>query len=353
MSDLVTSLEILSNAPGISGDEGEVRKAIRPLIRDSVDDLRVDALGNLIAHKAGTGDSDLRVLITAHMDEVGLMVVGHNGDGTLKVDTVGGIPDRLLPGLSVYVGPDRICGVLGLEAIHRASTTSKAPKVSKLAVDIGASSQSQAEELAPLGTSIVFATRFQTLGRSCKGKAFDDRAGCAILISLLNGDPFPFDLYGVFTVQEEVGLRGARVASYTVAPDVGVALEGTLADDLPKEDDDVSPTTELGKGPAITVMDRSYTTPPRLLQHFIRTAQAQGLPFQLKQPGIGGTDAGGIHQARAGVPAITVAVPCRYIHSPVSLLRQDDLSNTAALVDAAIRRLSPETLGISVPHDTD
>lgn len=344
MNDLVTYLETLSNAPGISGDEGEVRKAIRPLVADVVDEIRLDAMGNLIAHKAGTDPSRGRLLVTAHMDEVGLMVVGHNSDGTLKVDTVGGIPTRLLPGLSVCVGPDRMNGVLGLEAIHRASTTAKAPDVSKLAVDIGASSQNEAETAAPVGTSIVFATRFKTLGQSCLGKAFDDRAGCAVLIDLLRGDPFPFDLYGVFTVQEEVGLRGASVAAYAVAPDVGITLEGTLADDLPKEEDDVSPTTALGKGPAITVMDRSFATPPRVLRHFIATAEAAGLPFQIKQPGIGSTDAGSVHRARGGVPAITVAVPCRYIHSPVSLLRQSDLANTAALVDAAIRRLSPETL---------
>jgi endoglucanase len=165
-----------------------------------------------------------------------------------------------------------------------------------------------------------------------------------VLVELLRGARFPFDVYGVFTVQEEVGLRGAQVASYAVAPDVGVALEGTLADDLPKEDADVSPTTELGKGPAITAMDRSYITPPRLLAHFIKVAQAEGQAYQLKQPGVGGTDAGGIHRAGAGVPAITVAVPCRYIHSPVSLLRTADLAGLTNLADAAIRRITPDVL---------
>jgi tetrahedral aminopeptidase len=349
MNDLITNLEALSNAAGISGNEGDVRQVIRPLIENSVDDIQVDALGNLIAYKAGTGTSELRVLITAHMDEVGLMVVGHNSDGTLKVDTVGGIPARLLPGLTVYVGAERISGVIGLEAIHRANRTSKAPDVSKLAVDIGANGQSEAQEIAPLGAPVVFATQFKALEQSCLGKAFDDRAGCAILINILRGEPLPCDIYGAFTVQEEVGLRGARVAAYAVAPDVGITLEGTLADDLPKppDDADVSPTTELGKGPAITVMDRSYTTPPRLLQHVIQTAEDEAIPFQIKQPGIGGTDAGGVHQARAGVPAITVAVPCRYIHSPVSMLRVDDLRYTAALVGAAIRRLTQDTLSIT------
>ncbi|MCD6284300.1 MAG: M42 family peptidase [Anaerolineae bacterium] len=344
MSDLITHLEALSNAPGISGDEIEVRRIIRPLIKDRVDDLRVDPMGNLIAYKAGTGASPLRVLITAHMDEVGLMVMGHHGDGCLKIDAVGSISAKLLPGLSVRVGKKSLPGVIGLQAIHRASDSDKAPGISQLAVDIGAKSKDEAERLAPLGTSIVFATRFQTIGDSCLGKAFDDRAGCAILIDLLLGGRFPFDVYGVFTVQEEVGLRGARVAAYTVEPDFGITVEGTLADDLPKEEADVSPTTELDKGAAITVMDRSYITPPRLLRHFVHVAEEESLPFQFKQPGIGGTDSGGVHRAKAGVPAITVAIPCRYIHSPVSLLRQSDLTATAQLVNAGVRQLATQDL---------
>jgi len=189
MSDLITHLEALSNAPGISGDEIEVRRIIRPLIKDRVDDLRVDPMGNLIAYKAGTGASPLRVLITAHMDEVGLMVMGHHGDGCLKIDAVGSISAKLLPGLSVRVGKKSLPGVIGLQAIHRASDSDKAPGISQLAVDIGAKSKDEAERLAPLGTSIVFATRFQTIGDSCLGKAFDDRAGCAILMTFTASSP--------------------------------------------------------------------------------------------------------------------------------------------------------------------
>ena len=347
MSDLITNLAALSNAPGIAGDEIAVRKVIRSLLEGAVDDLRVDAMGNLIAYKVGTGPSPLKVLITAHMDEVGLMVVDHNSDGTLKVATVGGISDRVLPGLTLKVGSEGISGVVGLEAIHRASSLTKVADVSKLAVDIGAAGKDEALSAAPVGTSIVFATQFKTLGPSCLGKAFDDRAGCALLINLLKGRSYPFDLYGAFTVQEEVGLRGAGVAAYAVDPVVGITLEGTLADDLPKQDDDVSPTTELGKGPAITVMDRSFVASPRLLHHFVETAEEEHIPFQFKQPGIGGTDSGSVHRARAGVPTITVAVPCRYIHSPASLLRQDDLQHTEVLVETAVRRLTPAILRYS------
>ncbi len=141
---------------------------------------------------------------------------------------------------------------------------------------------------------------------------------------------------------------GARVAAYTVAPDIAIVLEGTLADDLPKEDSDVSSTTTLGSGPAITAMDRSYITPPWLLRHFIQVAEDEGIPYQIKQPGIGGTDAGSIHQTRAGVPTITVAVPCRYIHSPISLIRESDLAALVRLVDVAVRRITAD--GLPLQH---
>lgn len=344
---LMTLLQTLSDLTGVSGNETVVRSAIKPLVQDHVDELRVDALGNLITLKRGTGENPMRVLVTAHMDEVGLMVVGHTGDGGLRAEPIGGLDARLLPGLHVWVGKDRLPGVIGLQAIHRTHGNSKVTPLDKLVIDIGASSKDEAQSVAPLGTPVTFATHFREVGVAVTGKAFDGRAGCAVLIALLQGERLPCDVYGVFTVQEEVGLRGAQVAAYAVEPDVGFALEGTIADDLPKEEKDVNPTTVLGKGPAITVMDRSYTTPPRLLSHVLKAAAAEGIPYQLKQPGISGTEAGGITRARGGVPAITLAVPCRYIHGPRALLRPSDVENTLRLVHAAIARLTPETLAFT------
>ncbi|HOU15956.1 MAG TPA: M42 family peptidase [Anaerolineae bacterium] len=344
---LITTLQTLADLTGISGDETKIRSAIKPLVEHHVDTLRIDALGNLITYKRGTAEKPLRVLVTAHMDEVGFMVVGHTGEGGLRVEAVGSIPERLLPGSHVWVGKEHTPGVVGVQAIHRAHGNHQAASVEDLIIDIGAKNKEEAQEAAPLGTSITFATRFREMGAALTGKAFDDRAGCAILVALLQGERLPCDLYGVFTVQEEVGLRGARVAAYAVESDVGFALEGTLIDDLPKREKDVSPTTELGKGPAITVMDRSYTTPPRLLSHVLKSAEAEGIPYQIKQPGVSSTEAGSIHPARGGVPAITIAVPCRYIHSPRALLHPDDLENTLRLVRAAIARLTPETLAIA------
>jgi putative aminopeptidase FrvX len=338
-------LRELSEAVGVSGDEGDVRAILLDAVRGHVDEVKVDALGNVLAFQRGTGRQRLRVMLAAHMDEVGLMVAGHDNDGFLRVRAVGGIDPRLLPGALLQVGSERIPGVIGVKPIHllKEEEGQRAPKVDDLVVDIGAQGKDEAKRLAPLGTYAAFATRFRELGPTVTGKAFDDRVGCAVLVELLRGARFRFDVHAAFTVQEEVGLRGARVAAYAIEPDCAFALEGTIADDIPK-DKDVSPTTELGQGPAITVMDRSYIADRRLVRLLTTTAEALGIPYQIKQPGIGGTDAGAIQPAREGVPSVTVAVPCRYIHGPVALMSLDDFDNTARLMRESLSRLTRRTL---------
>ncbi|MGD2165848.1 MAG: M42 family metallopeptidase, partial [Anaerolineae bacterium] len=338
-------LRELSDAYGVSGNEDAVRLVVIEAIRDHVDEIRIDALGNVLTLKRGTGHDGMRVMLAAHMDEIGLMVVGHDDRGLLKVRAVGGIDARLLPGSVLAVGPDAIPGVIGIKPIHlvESDEMKKVTKIEKLTVDIGAKGKEEAQKAAPLGTYATFATRFRELGPTVTGKAFDDRAGCAVLVELLQGDRFAFDLHAVFTVQEEVGLRGAKVAAYAVDPDCAFALEGTIADDIPKEKDG-SPTTELGKGPAITVMDRTFVADRRLVRLLTGTAEELDIPYQFKQPGVGGTDSGAIHLAREGVPSATVSVPARYIHSPVALLSLEDFDNTVRLMRESLSRLTPETL---------
>jgi putative aminopeptidase FrvX len=340
-------LKELSEAFGPSGDEKEVRSILRQAVEEHVERTWVDALGNLHLERKGTGRKRLRVMVSAHMDEVGLMVIGHDDSGALKVRTIGGIDDRVLPGAAVRVGPERIAGVIGLKAIHLLDRAERerVTRVEQLAVDVGARNKDEAQKLAPVGTSAVFATPFRELGPTAMGKAFDDRAGCAVLVELVRGEPLKHDLHAVFTVQEEVGLRGARVAAYAARPDCAFALEGTIADDLPKEKD-ASPTTELGKGPALTVMDRSFVAHRGLNRLLTETAEELGIPYQFKQPGIGGTDSGAIHLAREGIPCATVAVPCRYIHSPVSLLNLDDFRHTVQLMHGALVRLTRDALAL-------
>jgi len=338
-------LRQLSEAVGVSGNEERVRAVVLDAIREHADAVTVDALGNVLAFKQGTGRQRMRVMLAAHMDEVGLMVTGHDNDGFLRVEAVGGIDARLLPGTLLQVGPERLSGVIGIKPIHllEDGESEKVSKAKDLVVDIGARSKDEAEKLAPLGTYATFATRFRELGPTVSGKAFDDRAGCAVLVEILRGERFRFDLHAAFTVQEEVGLRGARVAAHAIAPDCAFALEGTVADNVPR-DKDVSQTTELGKGPAITVMDRSFIADRRLVRLLTATAEELDIPHQIKQPGVGGTDAGAIHLAREGVPSVTVAVPCRYIHSPVALLSLDDYHNTVHLMREALSCLTQRVL---------
>ena len=321
-------LERLSAARGVAGQEGEVRAILREHIAPHVDEITVDSIGNLIARKGSSQSSQgQRVLLAAHMDEVGAMVMRCNPDGTLKFRSVGGLDPRILPGKRVRIGADAVPGVV-MRAPHAARAGSRVAPIADLLIDTGGASGIQP------GDMITFECSYEQFGRLLKGKAFDDRVGCYLLARLLQ-EEFPCQLVGAFTVQEEIGLRGARVAAYAVEPDVAVALEGTVADDLPRQED-VSPTTELGKGPAISVMDRSAHADRRLVRILTQTADAHNIPYQFKQPGVGGTDVGAIHLARSGVPSVAVAVPCRYIHTPAALMDPADVENTFELMRHAL-----------------
>jgi putative aminopeptidase FrvX len=341
---VVSLLEELSNAFGPSGCEDDVRRVLARALRGKVDDLQADALGNLIAFRQGNGpEPRLKVMVDAHIDEVGLMITRIEKNGLLGFQAIGGVDDRLLLAKGVIVGDRRIPGVILAPPVHLSGPEQREQviKISQLAIDIGAGSEDEAEGLVKIGDYATFDTRFQTLAedglRTVKGKAFDDRAGCAAAVALADGE-YPVDLYLSFSTQEEVGLRGARVAAFRIEPDVAFALEGTICDDTPKEQD-VSPTTRLGQGPAITIMDRSFIADRRLVQLLVDTAQARDIPYQFKQPGMGGTDAGAIHLSRTGVPSAAVSIPCRYIHSPVSLMSLDDLDHLVSLMKAALAAL--------------
>ncbi len=338
-------LEALSNARGVSGKEDQVRDIILRKVRDHIDEHRVDALGNLLCIKRARHASEQwpnKVMIAAHMDEIGLIVTGINKNGTLRFDKVGGIDDRILLSKQVLVGEDAVPGVIGYRPIHLIPSDERdqAIKADKLSIDIGATDEESAKEFVTVGDYASFRTSFASLdeeSRTVKGKAFDDRAGCAVLIELLK-ETYDLEIHAAFTTQEEVGLRGARVASYSIDPDVAFVLEGTICDDLPKKKD-TSPVTELGKGPAITFMDRSFVADRRLVELLVTTAEQMDIPYQFKRAVAGGTDAGAIHLAREGVPAVTVSVPSRYIHAPVSLLSLSDFDHTVQLLRAALYKL--------------
>jgi putative aminopeptidase FrvX len=339
-------LERLSKAFGPSGDEGEVRKLILEAIRPHVASVQVDTLGNLIARKPGS-KFPLKVMFDAHMDEVAFMVTHIEEGGSLRFGAVGGFDPRILPGKRLVVGRDRVPGVIGLKPIHLTAPDEqvRVTSIQELAIDIGAKDREQARRSVSVGDYATFDTCFGRLGgdppdeRSgrVKGKAFDDRVGCAVLVETLKGD-YPLEVIAAFTVQEEVGMRGARVAAYTVEPDLAVVLEGTVADDLPAQEGP-PPCTRLGHGPAITLMDHSFIADRRLVDWLIETAEAEGIPYQFKRPNVGSTDGGAINRSRIGVPTLALSVPCRYIHAPVAVMDLDDFWHTVALLKAALTRL--------------
>jgi endoglucanase len=343
-----TMLKELTDAAGVSGAEGEVRKIILNAIKDHVTDIRIDTLGSILAVKKGTGKSDLRVLVCAHMDEVGFMITGFESDGTLKFSAVGGIDSRILPALRVEVGKDRIAGVIPWKPIHFSWREKTVKKIDSFRIDIGASSKSSAEGKVKLGDRAVFATKTIELSDTViRGKAFDDRAGCAELIELCKGAPLPFDLLVAFTVQEEVGLRGAKVLGESLQPDAAIVLETTACHETPQDNDesDVTTVTKMGHGPVINVMDRASFGHPGLRDHFVNVAEKSGIPYQFRSPQYaGGTDAGAIHTSIAGIPSLTVSLPGRYIHSPNSILNLEDFSNGVTLIRQALMELTPTIL---------
>jgi putative aminopeptidase FrvX len=327
-------LEKLSNAAGVSGDEKEIRQIIKDEISSFVDEVSTDSMGNLFAVKKG-GDNGLKVMLSAHMDEVGLFVDFVEGGGIVRFKKIGGIDDRVLLSKKVYVGENKSPGVIGLKPIHIKGGNSGVTGADDLYIDVGASGKD--DKLAKVGDTAIFATKFIQSGDILRGKAFDDRVGCAVLIELLKGN-YPFTLCGVFTVQEELGLRGAKIAAYNVNPDFAFALEGTTAGDTPTEKD-ISPSTNMGKGPAITIMDRSFISNKRLLDLLVDTAKKEDISFQFKRTITGGTDSGAIHLQRGGIPTITVSVPIRYIHSPVGLMSLKDFENAVKLMEKSLQRV--------------
>jgi tetrahedral aminopeptidase len=343
-------LKELSEAVGISGKEEAVRDLILDAITGHADEIKIDPMGSILAVKKGTGENLPRVMLAAHMDEIGFMVTGFDSNGLIRFTNIGGIDDRILPGLRVKIGDDMTPGVIIWTPIHQ-NREQNVKKIDSLRIDIGVTSKDAASGKIKHGERIAFDSHFAEIGETMlRGKAFDDRVGCSLLVDILQGGPYPVDVLAAFTVQEEVGLRGARVAAQRLKPDVAFVLEGTTAHDLPNptadpdDEDEVNPTTKVGHGPALTVMDRSMITDPRLLKFLRGTADAEDIPYQLKTQLGGGTDAGAIHISESGIPAAVISVPCRYIHSPAALMSKTDYDDMLKLVQAALHNITFDTL---------
>jgi endoglucanase len=348
-------LERLTNACAVSGDEGEVRLIVLEQVRPYADEVKEDALGNVLVTRrgsAGRPEERLRVMVAAHMDEVGLMLTADDDreEGTFRFDTVGGLDARHLAGKPVWVGRQHVPGVIGAKPIHLTTPEERrsALTVEGLRVDVGPGNSGKVK----VGDRAAFATAFTRLGPSLRAKALDDRFGVASLIELVKNAPANIDLLAAFTVQEEVGLRGASVAAHALDPQVAFALDATPANDLPdwEGSENTRYNTRLGAGPAIYIADGATLSDPRLVRLLIETAETLGFPYQIRQPGTaGGTDAGSIHKRRTGIPSVSLSVPARYLHTPASLARLSDWKNCLGLIHAALSRLNPALLDTERP----
>ena len=336
-------LERLCNAVAVSGDEGEVRHIVLEELKGHAEDIRVDALGNVLAIKKGTEKRRRCVMLSAHMDEVGFMLVADDGEGLFRFEIIGGMDVRQLPGKAVLVGAQHVPGVIGARPIHLTSAEERKQKIplDAMRIDIG-----PGEKTVKPSDRATFATRFQRSGPSLMAKALDNRLGVVTLIELVKHAPPGIDLLAAFTVQEEIGTRGAKVAAYAFNPDLGIAVDATPANDLPGWDgaENTTYNTRLGLGPAIYVADSATLSDPRLVRWLAETGDAMKIPYQFRQPGGGGTDAGAIHKTRVGIPSVSVSVPHRYSHTAISVARLDDWKNSLSLLHAALTRLTPELL---------
>ncbi|MCB5774583.1 MULTISPECIES: M42 family peptidase [Ruminococcus] len=341
---MLNHFEELCNLCAVSGDEGAVRDYVcRALEGNPTVSWQIDPLGNLLVEKKGAQRAPHHLMVSAHMDEVGLIVTHVQDGGLLEIAAVGGVDASVVIGRQFLVGRQHIPGIVGTKPVHLLSKEqrSQLPTFDGLVLDIGASSAEEARKLAPEGTCAYFCPYFRTLGdgRVCS-KAIDDRAGCALLLGLLEQE-LPYDITAAFLVQEEIGLRGATAAAYTVAPEFALVLEATTAADIVGASGGERVCT-LGGGPVISFMDRSTMYDKGMYQAAFAQCQAQGIPCQTKTRIAGGNDSGAIHVSRGGVRTLAVSLPCRYLHSPSCVADLADLDAFAAFLPQMIQKLMEE-----------
>ena len=318
--------------PGVSSFEEEVRAFLMDRAAPFADDMRVDAMGNLIVFKKGKKSTGNKLMLCVHMDEVGLIIRSITEEGYLKFDAIGGINRRVLLGKQVEVGPNKVKGVIGLKAYHLVSREEEkvVPKLETFYIDIGAKNKAKAEKLVSVGDCGVFVSDCVEFGAGMlKAKALDDRIGCAVMLKLLE-EELPLDCTFVFTVQEEVGTRGAFGAAFSVTPELALILETTTAADLPGVEGHQK-VCAPGKGPVIPFMDNGSIADRGLFELLRNTAEAHGIPWQTKHYIAGGNDASAVQRSKAGVRTVTLSAAVRYLHAPASVASIQDMEHILQL----------------------
>ncbi len=319
---MLDTMETLCCLVGVSGGEDEVRDYILERAMPCADEIRTDPMGNLMVFKKGAVTPGRRVMLCAHMDEVGLIVTDVTAEGYLRFAEAGGLDRRVLVGKQVYVGTDRVPGVVGSKAVHLTTAEQRKtlPPVSEMYIDIGAADREEAAKSVSVGDLVAFDDTVVRFGDGfIKAKAIDDRAGCATMLELLESD-LPCDCWFAFTVQEEVGCRGAAIAARSVEPDVSLILETTTAADIPGVEG-AKRVCQLGRGVVIPFMDRGTIYDRELYGLLGRLAEENGIPWQTKTMISGGTDGSAVQRSGAGVRVTALSVPVRNIHSPASVAK--------------------------------
>ncbi len=333
-------LKELTQINAVSGNEQKIRRKLMDMISPYADSVTVDTMGNIIAFKKGRSKGDKKIVVSAHMDEVGFIISDITDDGHLKFKSVGGIDPGILLAQRVVVGDNEVKGVIGVKAVHLQSPSERKNVIKEkdMYIDIGASSCEEAKRMVSKGDYAAFDSRCVLLGKDMlKAKALDDRVGCAVIAELIK-ESFPSDIYFCFCVQEEVGLRGAKVLAKRLNADVALILESTTCSDIPdtKEHQYV---TRLGGGPAVSVMDRGSYSDKELNQMIFDAAEQNGIPYQLKKSAMGGNDAAAYQTGGTSCRTAVISLPCRYIHSPVSCAKLGDMDNMLNLAKAVLERL--------------
>ena len=334
-------LKVLTEAFGVSGYEAVVRDIIYKEIKDFCTEIKVDSMGNMsVFKKAKGGSNSKKVLLAAHMDEVGLVVTDITEGGYLKFAPIGGMDPKVFISQRVTIGD--IKGVIALKAIHltTAEERKKPVDINQLYIDIGAKDRADAEKYVSKGDYCAFDSKYEEFCGIIKAKALDDRVGCMIMIDMLKKD-WDVDLYCNFTAQEEMGIRGAMVASRGIKPDYAIVLEGTTCNDLPKTNETMK-VTRRGQGPALSVLDLASKANQELMDMLMATAKKYDIPYQFRASTVGMNDAGAICIADGGVKAASVSVPCRYIHSPVNVMSKKDFEDCERLVEAFLKELGED-----------
>ena len=330
-------LKQLTETFGPSGYEDEVRKLVQAEVKSLADEIKVDALGNLIARKKPTkpNKDTKKIMIAAHMDEIGLMVSHVDEKGFVRFSPIGGVFRRYVMGGRVRF----LNGTVGVIGNENLGNINELPTLDKVYIDVGATSKKDCP--VKVGDVAAFERPFVDMGNRLVAKSMDDRVGVLVAIEALRAlKSTPHDVYFVFTTQEEVGTRGAGTSAFGVDPDVGIALDVTPTGDAPES---LKMEMALGKGACIKIKDAGALSDPRVVQWMINTAEKNRIPYQREVLLFGGTDARAIQLARAGVPAGCISIPVRYVHSPSEMVDYSDVESSVKLLTALLR--SPIDLG--------